>query len=137
MPLPCDSLAVRFGVCLACYGLACLPPQRERIDCANSLPAEQASFAQVKELFQSNTSGQGCAAGNCHGEDVAEKGYRFDEDSALFEALTVRMDSVYAQLASGEMPPPEEQDVLGVSTWSDADLLVVSSWYCNGGFPNE
>lgn len=140
VPEPCSKRSPFFlGPILA--GLAslatsCLAPQKERIDCSNALAPDQAGFTRVAALFQ-GSEGQGCAAGNCHGSERAEKGYRFDKNSALYDALTARMDSIYAQVASGEMPPEEETGVLEVRTWSETELRILSSWYCNGAFPND
>lgn len=130
--------ALTVGVAVVLGSLtSCLGPRRERIQCDAPLPPAQATFSQVKVLFQSDASGKACAAGNCHGPNVAEKGYRFDQDARLYEALTHNMDSVYAQVASGEMPPDEESAVLGLATWSESNLLLLSSWYCNGAFPRD
>ena len=111
---------------------ACALPEQERIHCDDILGPEQASFSQLK-LLVTNSGGndKGCSASSCHGSDDAEHGYRFDEDSAIYDALTTHIDSVYAQVASGEMPPE------GGAPWNEEDLRLLRSWYCNGAFPNE
>ncbi len=113
-------------------GLSCVAPQDERIHCDDTLAPAQATFADVKSLvIETESNEKGCSAANCHGADEAEQGYRLDADSVIYDALTTHIESVYAQVATGEMPPE------GGERWTADDLRVLRSWYCNGAFADE
>jgi hypothetical protein len=96
--------------------------------CDDLLPAEQATFDDLVELMTQESPDKGCAEAKCHGSEEAEVGYRFDERAAIYDALTTHVDAVYAQVASGEMPPN------GRERWNERDLQLLRTWYCNGAF---
>jgi hypothetical protein len=96
----------------------------EKVTCDDVGPAD---FKAVAQLVTSATA-KGCA--RCHNTRTPVYGYNFEGPAVSWDALVNRMDSVYAQLASGEMPKDGER-------WSEADLRVLRSWYCHGGFYEE
>jgi hypothetical protein len=101
----------------------------DQLDCHALLPAAEVHYQDLEALFL-KTSGKGCGASNCHGKQFASGGYRFDEPSLVYDALTTRPEIIYGQLASGFMP-------IGGYRWSDRDLQLFRSWYCNGALPND
>jgi hypothetical protein len=115
------------SLCVSCV-FSCRPPAEERVTCDDLLPPEQATFAALVELVTQETPDKGCSVAKCHGSEEAEFGYRFDERAAIFDALTTQIDVVYAQVASGEMPPE------GRERWDENDLRLLRTWYCNGAF---
>ncbi len=123
-----DSWSLAGAAMLALTALLACSDANERIDCNDLLPASEASFSQIRELVLSRA--KGCAASDCHGSEVAEKGYRLDEPALIYDEFTNRIDSMYAQIASGEMPE-------GGRRWSEQDLRLVRTWYCNGASPND
>jgi uncharacterized membrane protein len=108
--------------------LAACGDAHEQMSCDDLLPASEATFSQLQALVTSR--GKGCSSSDCHGSEEAAKGYRLDEPSLIYDEFTNRIDSVYAEVASGSMPE-------GGRRWSDADLQLVRTWYCNGASPND
>lgn len=117
--------------CVAIAAIAlpgCVGAAEDTIDCSDLLPASEASFSDIEALVLSGN--KGCAASICHGSEQAEHGYRLDERSLIYDAFTTHIDIMYAQVASGSMPEDGTR-------WSDEDLQLVRTWYCNGGNPND
>jgi hypothetical protein len=100
----------------------------EAMHCDDLMPASDAKFSDIESLVFS--ARKGCAAADCHGQEQAKGGYRFDESFFVYEEFTTRIDYVYPQVASGEMPEDGRR-------WSEADLRLVRTWYCNGASPND
>jgi hypothetical protein len=73
-------------------------------------------------------SEKGCAFSACHAGETQAHGLRLDSPGAVFDALSTRPDALYAMLASGRMPKDG-------TAWSEEDLRLFRSWYCDGGFP--
>ena len=122
-------LSVVLGVSLgAALVPSCVAPADNTINCDNIRTPEEARFSDIEALVA--LPGKGCAAADCHGDEEANGGYRFDERSLIYDAFTAHIDAVYGQVASGKMP--EEG-----TRWSDDDLELVRSWYCNGSYPND
>jgi hypothetical protein len=94
-------------------------------NCDNLLPASQAQFSDVYALF--TASGDKSCDG-CHSTAHPSRNYDLQSRPGVYDALTNHFDIVYAQIASGSMPPEDE------TTWSSSDLKTLSTWYCNGGF---
>lgn len=99
----------------------------ERVSCDDVLEPSEAGYKAVAALLTGSTA-KGCA--RCHNTRSPVYSYNFEGAGVAWDALVTRMDSVYAQLASGKMPKDGER-------WSDADLRLLRSWYCNGGFYEE
>ncbi len=114
--------------CATLLAFSACGDEQERISCDDLLPATEARFSQIEELVLS--SDKGCADADCHSSETAEHGYRLDEPALIYEEFTSRIDSMYAQVASGAMPE-------GGRRWSEEDLRIVRTWYCNGASPNE
>lgn len=107
--------------------IACLPPKGERLACDDLLEPSEVRYSELEALVTSN-EGKGCGVADCHGSDEANQGLRFDTASSAYDALTSRVDDIYGQVASGEMPE-------GGTRWEESDLQLLRSWYCNGSFP--
>lgn len=103
-----------------------MPPESERLSCRDTLPPEQTSFSSLTALVLDPL--KGCTASGCHAADTQQHGVRLDQPELIYEEFAVHPGDVYALLASGEMPED------GVR-WTDDDLRVFRSWYCNGSFP--
>lgn len=99
----------------------------DALDCHDLLAPDQTHYSQLEALFL-HKGGKGCASSDCHGDSDANNGYRFDVPSEVYDALTTRPDIIYGEIAAGSMPQ-------GGTHWSEADLRLFRSWYCNGEFP--
>jgi uncharacterized membrane protein len=100
---------------LGLLGIGCGTPHALR--CEDLLPSEEARFEFVQGLVRD------CA--RCHSTATPVRGINFEGPGVAFEALTRRRDSVYEQVASGEMPQ-------GGPAWGAAELKLLRSWYCAG-----
>ena len=109
--------------------LACLPPKDERLTCDDLLEASEVRYGDLEALVTSAVDEKGCGVADCHGADTANQGLRFDTPSTAYDALTTRLDAIYGQVSSGEMPEDGDR-------WDEADLRLLRSWYCNGSFPS-
>jgi hypothetical protein len=120
----------KFGAWLALSSLplcACLSPKDERLTCDNLLEPSEVRYSDLEALVTSG-EGKGCGVADCHGSEQANQGIRFDTASNAYDALTTRVEDIYGQVASGEMPQ-------GGTRWEESDLRLLRSWYCNGSFP--
>jgi hypothetical protein len=106
---------------------ACVAKAPERLTCDDISAPGDAEFSQLAALI-SGTEEKGCADGKCHGAPTQEQGLRLDTPSLIYEELTTRTDTIYAMVASGEMPDDGTR-------WDDNDLRLFRSWYCNGALP--
>ncbi len=104
----------------------CADP-KEQVRCDDALAPHEATFAAVLTLVSSEGA-KGCA--RCHNTRSPVYGYNFEGPAVSHDALSSKMSSVYAQVASGKMPKDGER-------WSDTDLKLLRSWFCNGGFYEE
>lgn len=100
-------------------------------DCNNLLPPAQATFSDVYSLFTSGSSEESCD--NCHSTSNPTAHYDLSTKPAVYDALSTHFDIIYAQVASGSMPPEDE----GGSDWSTSQLQTLSSWHCYGGFYDQ
>lgn len=123
--------ALSAGSVCGVAAIGCAAPEDERVSCDDVLPPDEATFSDLKALMQ-RTDGKGCANESCHGAAHDAHGYRFDRDSAMYDALSTRFGAVYGVVAGETMPPTEERPNL--ATWNQADLQLLASWYCNGAF---
>jgi hypothetical protein len=105
----------------------CWSPAGERLSCEDLLDPSQVSYGALLEKMTGQGE-QSCGFPACHGSEVANHGIRFDNESALYDALSTRIDDIYGQVASGKMPR-------GGTRWGAADLQQLRSWYCYGSFP--
>jgi hypothetical protein len=128
MRSPARRGAAAVWVALAFAGglASCYEPQAQRLSCDDVLPAGTYDFAQVQALVQDQQ--KGCQGDECHGGAGQEQGVRLDEPALVYDEFSHRPEKFYAVLASGFMP--EEG-----TPWSDDDLKLLRSWYCNGAFP--
>ncbi len=104
------------------YFFSCGAPPAARLDCSNLLPADQASFARVATLVTSS-SAKGCAA--CHNTKSPTYGLNLEGPGVAWDAFATKMNLVYPLLATGQMPKGGEK-------WTDDELRLVRSWYCQG-----
>ena len=104
----------------------CMAPDSERLSCRGTLPPEPASFSSLTALVLDPL--KGCTASGCHAADTQQHGVRLDQPELIYEEFAQHPDDVYALLASGQMPED------GVR-WSEDDLRLFRSWYCEGAFP--
>jgi hypothetical protein len=105
---------------------ACYEPPSERLECDDVLPASSYDFTQIQALVQDRE--KGCQGSECHGADGQEVGIRLDEPALVYDEFSHRPEKFYAVLASGFMPDEGTR-------WSEDDLRLLRSWYCNGAFP--
>jgi hypothetical protein len=120
VPRACAALGLG-GALVACY-----EPSEQRLKCDDVLPVGTYDFAQVQALVQDQQ--KGCQGDECHGGAGQEQGIRLDEPALVYDEFSHRPEKFYAVLASGFMP--EEG-----TPWSEDDLKLLRSWYCNGAFP--
>ena len=116
---------------LICAALACLAgcgtDGHDALHCDDLLPAEQASYAAVAALVV-DTGPKSC--GSCHNTDFPLGGYNFEGPGVAYDALSTKMEIIYTQVASGEMPETGER-------WTEDDLKLLRSWYCHGAFYDD
>jgi hypothetical protein len=104
----------------------CYAPKSERLSCDDIYAPEDSGFEGLAAL----TSGppKGCGGDECHSKERQQQGLRLDDPQLVFEEFSTRTEQIYEVLSSGQMP--EEG-----TAWSDDDLKLFRSWYCNGAFP--
>lgn len=105
----------------------CYAAEGERLTCDDVLPPGTADFRDIQALVLTET-GKGCLDAPCHNGNTARQGIRLDTPKVVFEEFSTRPGLYYATLASGEMPEHG-------TPWSDEDLRLLRSWYCDGAFP--
>ena len=119
--VPLTYVALAFtGVLASCY-----EPQSERLSCDDVLPAGTYDFSRIQALVQDQD--KGCLASDCHSAKTQEQGIRLDTEDLVYDEFSHRPEKFYAVLASGIMPDEGTR-------WSDDDLKLFRSWYCNGAF---
>jgi hypothetical protein len=101
---------------------SCGPRTPNSLRCTDLLPAEQAVFSRVAELFVT-PSPTGCS--NCHNTLAPVRGYNFEGPGVTYDSLLTKIDPIYVQLSTAAMPKD------GVA-WTDPQLQLVRSWYCYG-----
>ncbi len=94
------------------------------LTCDDLLPPSQATYPSVAALVV-GPGPKSCSA--CHSVESPVYGYDFSGPGVSYEALTTHMPLIYADVASGRMPKAGQR-------WSDADLQLLRSWYCQGAF---
>jgi hypothetical protein len=99
----------------------------EALHCDDLAPAEQATWAAVAELVV-EPGPKSC--GSCHHTETPLSGYNFEGPGVAYDALSTKMEIIYTQVASGEMPETGER-------WTEDDLRLLRSWYCNGAFYDD
>lgn len=92
------------------------------LHCDDLLPPEQATFTQVRALMV-DPGEKSCS--RCHNTRTPTRELNFEGPGVAYDALRSRPPIIYEQVASGEMPQ-------GGPRWSDAELRVLRTWYCNG-----
>ncbi|MEY4543947.1 MAG: hypothetical protein RL685_142 [Pseudomonadota bacterium] len=127
--------AAALAACL--LASACFGPESERLSCDDVLPAGTADFRQIQALIlldQASSKlveqgvGKGCAMEPCHNANTQRKALRLDTPELIYDELSQRPELFYSILASGTMPEEGER-------WTDDDLKILRSWYCDGAFP--
>jgi hypothetical protein len=124
-------LALTGTVALAAHlaASACFGPESERLSCDDVLPAGAADFREIQVLMTINQEGsKGCANEPCHNANTQRRGLRLDTPELVYDEVSQRPELFYSILASGLMPQHGER-------WTDEDLKVLRSWYCDGAFP--
>jgi uncharacterized membrane protein len=92
------------------------------LHCRDLLPVSEATFVQVRALVV-DPGARSCS--RCHNTRTPVRNLNFEGPGVAYDALTTRMRAVYEQVASGEMPK-------GGPAWSEQELSVLRSWYCQG-----
>jgi mono/diheme cytochrome c family protein len=106
---------------------ACAAGGDETLHCDDLMPAEDATYGAVAALVV-EPGPKSC--GSCHNTETPLGGYNFEGPAVSYDALTTKMEIIYTQVASGEMPETGER-------WDDEDLRLLRSWYCRGAFYEE
>ena len=110
-----------YGVLIGALLLSgCLGDEPDIISCDDIDGAETASFEQVAADLQLWCQG-------CHNADSPVYGYDFSTKAKAYESASHRADRIYAQVATGMMPP-------GGAGWNDTQLRAFRTWYCHGAF---
>ena len=99
-------------------GVGCGEAQTQ-LSCENIDPGPQASFSNLFIDLENSCAG-------CHNSFERISGYNFQTRDAAYENARYRTESIYAQIASGKMPPRKP--------WSPEKLKQFRTWYCHGGF---
>lgn len=94
------------------------------LECKDLLPAGSVSFRDVTARVIEGGS-KSCAL--CHNTATPIYGYNFELPGVAYDALTNHMAPIYRQLASGRMPKDGTR-------WTEDDLRVLRTWYCDGAF---
>jgi len=95
----------------------------EQLNCRDLLPAEQTHFSDLAAIITDQNDDRSCGA--CHNASSPAFYLDLGTPRAAYFTLRDRIDRVYAQVASGEMPQDGQ-------SWGGADLRLLRSWYCRG-----
>jgi mono/diheme cytochrome c family protein len=106
---------------------ACAADGDHALHCDDLLPDDDATYGAVAALVV-DPGPKSC--GSCHNTDAPLGGYNFEGRAVSYDALTTKMEIIYTQVASGEMPETGQR-------WDDDDLRLLRSWYCRGAFYEE
>ena len=106
------------GLTLAVMMTACLGDEPDILTCDDINGVEEAGFEAVAADLQ-------MWCGSCHTADSPVYGYDFSSSAKAYESAAHRADRIYAQVATGLMPPGD----LG---WSEQQLRAFRTWYCHG-----
>jgi hypothetical protein len=98
--------------------MSCGGAEEERLTCHDILPEEASGFAEVSGLLMRY-------CGGCHHASSLVYGYDFGTPESVYRSVIYKSDIVYAQMATGEMPPDGPK-------LEDEQLRVFRSWYCRG-----
>lgn len=101
----------------------------QQTNCDNLLPAAETSYIALAQIVTDTNDARNCAA--CHYGSAPVAGLNLESAASSYFPLRDRFDTIYAQIASQDMPPLEEGDG---TAWSEADLRLLRSWYCRGAF---
>jgi hypothetical protein len=112
-------------VFLAALAICACGRDESLIDCDDLLPAEETSYRELALIITSEADPRNCA--QCHQGDAPTYGLNLETPQSAYFTLRDRIDRVYANVATGEMP----KDGLA---WGDAELRLLRSWYCRGAF---
>lgn len=110
--------------CGAVLLAGCGGPAEEILSCDDLLPATEAGYGVVASLVV-DPGPKSCST--CHNTETPIVGLNFEGPGVAYDALSTRMDLIYPQIASGEMPKAG-------APWADDDLRIIRSWYCSGAF---
>ena len=108
------------GIMVGLLMTACLGDDPDILSCDDVDGVEQADFAQVAADLQMWCQG-------CHNSDSPVYGYDFSSKTKAYESAVHRADRIYAQVATGQMPP-------GDVGWNETQLKAFRTWYCHGAF---
>ena len=98
----------------------CLGNDPDILSCEDIDDIDAASFEQVAADLQLWCQG-------CHNADSPVYGYDFSSKAKAYESAAHRADRIYAQVATGLMPP-------GDIGWNETQLKTFRTWYCHGAF---
>ena len=108
------------AVLLAALLGACASPYE--LDCRDTLPPGEATFERLQELaVKANPK----ACSRCHNTRTPVRALNFEGPGVAYDAFISRPAVIYEQVASGSMPQ-------GGPAWSEDDLRLLRSWYCDG-----
>ena len=97
----------------------------DQIDCNDLLPAEETSYHALALIVTNEDDPRNCA--QCHKGNQPVHGLNLETPQSAYFTLRDRIDRIYANVSSGEMP----DDGLA---WGDDELRLLRSWYCRGAF---
>jgi hypothetical protein len=111
---------MRWLLLLAPLALSCGSPYELR--CEDTVAPEQATFREIRELVVEKNA---TSCSRCHNARTPIVSLNFETSGAAFDGLLTRRSAVYEQIASGHMP-------LNGPAWSEEQVRVLRSWYCQG-----
>ncbi|MEZ0314041.1 MAG: hypothetical protein ACAI38_19890 [Myxococcota bacterium] len=112
-------------VLLAALAVCACGRDEDQINCDDLLPPEETSYRELALIITSEEDPRNCA--QCHKGNEPARGLNLETPQSAYFTLRDRIDRVYANVATGEMP----EDGL---EWGDAELRLLRSWYCRGAF---
>lgn len=108
---------------LAAFALCGCGRDDAQIHCDDLLPPEQTSYHELALIITSTEDPRNCA--QCHKGNEPARGLNLETPQAAYFALRDRIDRIYANVATGEMPDDGLE-------WGEAELRLLRSWYCRG-----
>jgi hypothetical protein len=119
-----DSLMVRTFACFVLMlQVGCAAPSDDSLSC-DDVSTSPVSYSELARLVV-GPGDKSCSG--CHNSTTAIDGYNFETPALAYDALSRKAHIVYGEVASGRMPDVGE-------TWSEVDLQLLRSWYCQGAF---
>ncbi len=113
----------RLVLCVVLLGASSCGRDAEQLNCDDILPAEQTSYHELALIITNTQDPRNCS--QCHNGDEPARGLNLETPQSAYFTLRDRIDRIYANVATGEMP----EDGL---TWGEPELRLLRSWYCRG-----